>query len=121
MLVFNQQTRDADALITHLYNSLSTDVHFDRIVFTTNVTWKSGDYSADLVSMNTSKEQVDNLEVQKALRDSWLRLDKNANVDVVPNIESACELIKAYDEHVDVVVTGSLHLVGGLLVVLDGK
>lgn len=121
VLVFNQQTRDADALITHLYNSLSTDVHFDRIVFTTNVTWKSGDYSADLVSMNTSKEQVDNLEVQKALRDSWLRLDKNANVDVVPNIESACELIKAYDEHVDVVVTGSLHLVGGLLVVLDGK
>lgn len=71
--------------------------------------------------MNTSKEQVENLEVQNGLRDTWLRLEPHAKVDVVANIESAIDLVKAYNEPVEVVVTGSLHLVGGLLVALDGK
>ncbi|CUS20407.1 LAQU0S01e05908g1_1 [Lachancea quebecensis] len=121
VLLFNQQTRDADALITNLHKCLFPEVVFDRVIFTTNVTWKSGGYSADLVSMNTSKEQVESLEVQNALRDSWLRMEPDANVDVVANIESAIDLVKAFDEPVEVVVTGSLHLVGGLLVALDGK
>ncbi|SCV05808.1 LANO_0H15632g1_1 [Lachancea nothofagi CBS 11611] len=121
ILLFNQQTRNADALITDLHSCLSPEVQFDHVIFTTNVTWKSGDYSADLVSMNTSKEQVDNLEVQNALRETWLQLEPDARVDVVANIESACDLIKEYDEAVEIAVTGSLHLVGGLLVVFDGK
>lgn len=121
ILLFNQQTRNAEALINSLYDVLNTGVTFDRVIFSTNVTWKSGTYSADLVSLNTSKEQVDKLEVQKALKNVWKNLDAKANVDVVASIESACDLIKAYDEPVDVFVTGSLHLVGGLLVVFDGK
>ncbi|SCU82648.1 LADA_0C07030g1_1 [Lachancea dasiensis] len=121
ILLFNQQTRDADALIADLYSSLNPEVKFDRVIFTTNVTWASGTYSADLVSMNTSKEQVDKLEVQNALRDTWLKLEPSCKVDVAANIESACDLVKTYEEPVEVFVTGSLHLVGGLLVVFDGK
>ncbi|SCU95548.1 LAME_0F12552g1_1 [Lachancea meyersii CBS 8951] len=121
ILLFNQQTRDADALITTLRTCLSPSVNFDRVIFTTNVTWRSGEYSADLVSMNTSKEQVDKLEVQNALRETWLQLQPDAQVDVVANIETACDIVKAYEEPIEVFVTGSLHLVGGLLVVFDGK
>ncbi|SCU79828.1 LAFA_0B05842g1_1 [Lachancea sp. 'fantastica'] len=120
ILLFNQQTRDADALITTLRSCLTPGVKFDRIIFTTNVTWKSGEYSADLVSMNTSKEQVDRLEVQKALRETWLSQEPDAQVDVVGNIETACDIVKTYEEPIEVIATGSLHLVGGLLVVLDG-
>ncbi|CEP60127.1 tetrahydrofolate synthase LALA0_S01e03642g [Lachancea lanzarotensis] len=120
ILLFNQQTRDAAALITTLRSCLTPEVKFDRIIFTTNVTWKSGEYSADLVSMNTSKEQVDRLEVQKALRHTWLNLEPNAQIDVVANIETACNIVKRYEEPIEVFVTGSLHLVGGLLVVFDG-
>lgn len=121
ILLFNQQSRDAKALIDNLYASVSPDVSFDDVIFTTNVTWKSGSYSADLVSMNTSKEDVENLKVQELLAKDWTEIDKNhARVHVTPNIETANELIKnSYDCPVEIFVTGSLHLVGGLLVVFD--
>ncbi|CAI4065132.1 hypothetical protein SUVZ_08G2660 [Saccharomyces uvarum] len=121
ILLFNQQSRDAKALIDNLYASVSPDVSFDDVIFTTNVTWKSGSYSADLVSMNTSKEDVENLKVQELLAKDWSAIDNNhAGVHVTPNIETANELIeKSYDCPVEIFVTGSLHLVGGLLVVFD--
>lgn len=120
VLLFNQQSRDANALLTNLYEKTNPDVAFDYVIFTTNVTWKSGAYSADLVSMNTSKEQVDNLEVQKSLAQKWEQLDgKRAPTHVTSSIEAACDVIAKLQEPVDVFVTGSLHLVGGLLVVFD--
>lgn len=120
VLLFNQQTRDANTLLSQLYKVVTPDVKFDRVIFSTNVTWKSGNYSADLVSMNTSKEQVDKLEVQKSLGEAWQMLSPETQIDVVPSIEDACVLIRDYDEPLDVFVTGSLHLVGGLMVVFDG-
>ncbi|CAI4052027.1 hypothetical protein SKDZ_15G3790 [Saccharomyces kudriavzevii ZP591] len=121
VLLFNQQSRDAKALVNNLYTSVSPDVIFDDVIFTTNVTWKSGSYSADLVSMNTSQEDVENLKVQESLTNNWKEIDGNhARRHVTPNIEEANELIeKLYDEPADIFVTGSLHLVGGLLVVFD--
>ncbi|KAH3902330.1 related to Folylpolyglutamate synthase [Saccharomycodes ludwigii] len=126
ILLFNQQSRDANALIKNLYDVVyPADVKFDKVIFTTNVTWATGDYSADLVSMNTSKEQVDTLEVQKKLRDAWKHLDPTSEVEIVPSIEEARSIINkvaiSNKNNISIFVTGSLHLVGGLMVVFDGK
>ncbi|CDO95840.1 unnamed protein product [Kluyveromyces dobzhanskii CBS 2104] len=123
VLLFNQQSRDAKALLRYLYQTVSPKIQFDAAIFTTNVTWKTGDYSADLVSLNTSKEQVDKLEVQKNLQEEWRSLTKTEHekVHVTSSIEAALDLIKGINDEVDVFVVGSLHLVGGFLVVNDGK
>ncbi|CCH42947.1 Folylpolyglutamate synthase [Wickerhamomyces ciferrii] len=121
VLLFNQQTRDANALVTRLFDGVSP-LKFDEVIFTTNVTWSSGKYSADLVSMNTSKDAVDKLEVQKELADEWAKLDPKSNRNVFHDIESSIKYIRSLeDQNLDVFVCGSLHLVGGFLVVLEGE
>lgn len=122
ILLFNQQSRDAKALLRYLHKTVSPTIKFDKAIFTTNVTWKTGNYSDDLISLNTSKEQVEKLEVQNALKDEWLEImGHDQSVEVTSSIESALESIKEFDEPLDVFVTGSLHLVGGLMVAFDGK
>lgn len=119
VLLFNQQTRDANELVKILHKGCA--LKFDDVIFTTNVTWSSGNYSVDLVSMNTSKEAVDKLEVQKELATAWAELQPESNRHVVHDIETSVKIVKDLGEDVDVFVCGSLHLVGGFLVVLDGK
>lgn len=119
LLLFNQQTRDANALVIRLHDGVSP-IKFDEVLFTTNKTWSSG-YSNDLVSMNTSEEAVDKLEVQKLLAEEWAKLDPQSNTNVFHDIEESVNYIRGLKEDVDVFVCGSLHLVGGFLVVLDGK
>ncbi|AET38137.1 tetrahydrofolate synthase Ecym_2404 [Eremothecium cymbalariae DBVPG len=124
ILLFNQQTRDAKVLLTYLFNTLGSDIKLSQAIFTTNITWKSGSFSPDLVSMNTDQNFIDELVAQKALFTAWNNLTGDLDSEraiVSKNIESAVEIIRSISQPVDVFVTGSLHLVGGLLVVLDGK
>ena len=130
ILLFNQQTRDATALLKTLHYTLtttSTSTHpfFTRVIFTTNVTRRTG-YSADLVSSGTSTSDVDNLTVQRALEQEWGVLDsgvEGAKRWVCASIEEAVEKIRNVVEEEGgegvVLCTGSLHLVGGVLEVLD--
>lgn len=125
ILLFNQQSRDnAGELLETLYDTVG--VRFDHAVFTTNVTWADGTYNADLVSMNSSKDAVDRLVVQKELAERWSALDQahrhTSRKHVFPDIETSLRFINsvAADKPVDVFVCGSLHLVGGFLAVLDG-
>lgn len=121
ILLFNQQTRNANELITALVNTVGKSVKFEEAIFTTNVTWESGSYNPDLVSINVSQEQVEKLEVQKQLANDWNSILPESTGNVTSSIENAFKsLLKtANDEEIDVFVTGSLHLVGGFLVVLD--
>lgn len=126
VLLFNQQSREnSDELLTTLFNILSPDVKFDHAVFTTNVTWSSGDYSPDLVSMNSSKEQVEKLQIQKKLAQTWSDLESSkspkSRKHLFHDIETSVNFIKSLsdDSEINVFVVGSLHLVGGVLVVLD--
>lgn len=132
ILLFNQQSRDnTKDLLTALYNVTLNGVKFDHVIFTTNVTWSDGNYNSDLVSMNNSKESIDNLTVQKELADTWSKLDqKNKQVSrkhIFHDIETGINFIKSVSHEViggsgvDVFVCGSLHLVGGVLVVLDNE
>ncbi|CAL9731175.1 folylpolyglutamate synthase [Monosporozyma unispora] len=120
IFLFNQQTRDAAKLLENLDTTIGDAAKFDLAIFSTNVTWESGTYSADLVSMNTSKEEVENLSVQQNLATEWNKLHKDCETVVTPSIETAVKKIESLsNEPVDIFVTGSLHLVGGLLVVFD--
>lgn len=124
VLLFNQQTRDANALVDTLYSSLggnsSFASKFDHVIFCTNITWSSGNYSAELTSLNTSKDDVDHLVVQKALSETWGKIEPTSQRHVYGSIQEAVEFIKALDGKTQALVAGSLHLVGGLLAVFDG-
>ncbi|KAF8456552.1 Mur ligase [Terfezia claveryi] len=130
ILLFNQQTRNATALLKTLHSTLTTTLvsthpFFTHVIFTTNVTRRTG-YSADLVSNGTSTSDVDNLTVQRELEREWGVLDsgmEGAKRWVCASIEEAVEKIRNVvgEDGVEGVVlcTGSLHLVGGVLEVLD--
>lgn len=115
---------------------------FDHAIFSTNVTYDAGaGYKADLVSMNTSAADVAALSVQRGLAETWSELEGARQLDEAETLhverrgESACtsevqETIEAAiariqklagGEECVVLVTGSLHLVGGVLEVLDTK
>lgn len=119
VLIFNQQTRDANALVGTLSKALA-NVDFDHVIFCTNVTWSSGIYSAELTSLNTSKDDVDHLVVQKALAEAWSKIDDRSERHVFSNIQDAVEFVRSLDGETQTLVTGSLHLVGGFLAVYDG-
>ncbi|GMG21500.1 unnamed protein product [Ambrosiozyma monospora] len=122
VLLFNQQTRDIQPLIAELYKKIeAADLKFDHVIFTTNVTWASGNYSADLVSLNTSEAQVSSLEVQTKMAGYWNELDKKSRKHIFHDIETSVNFVRTLEGPLDVFVCGSLHLVGGFLVVLDGK
>jgi folylpolyglutamate synthase len=65
--------------------------------------------------------------VQKQFAEKWTSLDAEAIVQVTPSIEEALDTVKALaaakneDEKVQAFITGSLHLVGGALGILEGS
>lgn len=127
VLVFNQQTRDAPALAKRLHDTLSAALKdgrpFRHAIFCPNTTYKDAGYKADLVSINTNKDDVSNLRVQNELAKSWDSIDPEASVHVVSTIEEAVGLARqlADCKPTNVLATGSLHLVGGLIEVLEGE
>jgi folylpolyglutamate synthase len=127
ILIFNQQTRDASTLARRLHATLASalnDVHpFKHAIFCPNITYKDAGYKADLVSMNTNKHDIESLKVQQELARTWDGIDPEAQVHVVGTIEEAVKnaRVVAGDGRVEVMVTGSLHLVGGLIEVLESE
>lgn len=127
ILIFNQQTRDAASLARKLHDTLASalnDKHpFKHAIFCTNTTYKDAGFKADLVSINTNKSDVDTLKVQKELAGSWDSIDPDASVHVLSTIEEAISKARelAPEDQVEVLVTGSLHLVGGVIEVLESE
>ena len=127
ILLFNQQTRDADALALALHQTLAAalggDRPFTHAVFCTNTTFRDQGFSPDLVSINSDAKAVQTLEVQHRLADTWRSIDPQTKVEVKPTIEEAMEWVrdiaKSEQEEVMALVTGSVHLVGGFLEVFE--
>jgi len=106
---------------------------FAHVLFSTNVTYGAGaGYKPDLLSINTSATDVETLSVQRGLADTWRKLEakhdtekesggKKCTVEVQDTLEAAVARIRklAGKEECVVLVTGSLHLVGGVLEVLE--
>ena len=118
-------------LATRLHTTLATALGdarpFAHAIFCPNTTYKDAGYKADLVSMNTNKDDVDSLKVQRALAATWDQLDPDAKVHVAGTIEEAVAKAReiassaSNDAKVEVLATGSLHLVGGLIEVLENE
>lgn len=123
-MIFNQQNRDApeklaEALSSSLKTALSTSDVFTHAVFCTNVTFKEQGYKPDLMSVGAPSAAIAELTVQKGLAKAWKEQDENAVTEVRGTIEEAVEYARGLEGETQVLVTGSLHLVGGLLEVLD--
>ncbi|KAF9437375.1 Folylpolyglutamate synthetase [Entomortierella beljakovae] len=131
LLVFNcTGPRDGDTLLGPLAKIQST-IHFDDAVFTPAVTYASNTYKGDLVNNNASMDLE--LKTQHALAACWTRQvglatgsEEVVKTTVLPSIEHTVNWIDDYVkseagngvDHIQVLVTGSLHLVGGVQSVL---
>jgi folylpolyglutamate synthase len=136
ILIFNQQTRDSTALARALHETLAAalghDTPFTHALFCTNITYKQAGFRPDLVSMNTNADDLELLRVQKSLAVAWNAIDPLAQTHVFGTIEEAVDFAReiADQEHkvlqkdeppVMTFVTGSIHLVGGFLDVVETK
>ncbi|KAJ5579915.1 Folylpolyglutamate synthase [Penicillium hispanicum] len=136
ILIFNQQTRNSTALARALHETLAaalgSTIPFTHALFCTNITYKQAGYRPDLVSMNTNADDVELLRVQKSLAEAWNSIDPHAQTQVFSTIEEAVDfarLVAAQErKHLEndeapvmTFVTGSLHLVGGFLDVIETK
>ena len=141
-LVFNQQTRSPSPLALALHKTLTSTLSssddgiasspFTHVIFTPNTTFTTGDFSPDLQFSNVNAADVEKLTVQNELAETWRKVDPAADVRVVRSIEEAVAFVRrvvreGHGDSTDAVhenrgvalVTGSLHLVGGLLEVLE--
>jgi folylpolyglutamate synthase len=73
---------------------------------------------ADLSSNAIDPNDLAQLATQNALRDAWIRLNPDfdpKHVHAVPSIEHAINIVQALEGKREVLVAGSLHLVGGVM------
>jgi folylpolyglutamate synthase len=136
ILIFNQQTRDGAALARALHETLAaalgSGTPFTHALFCTNVTHQQAGFRPDLVSMNTNADDLELLRVQKSLAAAWNEIDPNAETQVFGTIEEAVnfardvaaqerKVVQKDEAPVMTFVTGSIHLVGGFLDVIETK
>jgi len=138
ILLFNQQTRDANALARTLFTTLSAALGphpFTHAVFCTNRTFEETGFRPDLLGLNVDAKALEGLDVQRGLEETWRGSDERVEAVVRGSIEEAvdwCREVvgrwqqgregkgeKGHDTGGRVLGTGSVHLVGGLLEVLE--
>ncbi|PNY18815.1 Folylpolyglutamate synthase [Tolypocladium capitatum] len=131
VMIFNQQGRSeaVDFLASvHSATARATEANapsFDHVVFCTNVTYAATGYKRDFVNRQIDPKNIENMTVQRRFADKWSGLDPAATVVVLPTIEEALDYARhlgqglAEGQRVQAYVTGSLHLVGGALGMLE--
>ncbi|KAM0669952.1 hypothetical protein ACQRIU_000347 [Beauveria bassiana] len=134
VLIFNQQGRAeaVDFLASiHAANKKKPSPaskeaqSFDHVIFCTNVTYAATGYKRDFVNRQVDPADVAGMTAQRRFAEAWARLDPGADVRVLPTIEEALDCARGFGEGlpegsaVQAYVTGSLHLVGGALGILE--
>ncbi|KAI2783765.1 FolC bifunctional protein [Daldinia loculata] len=129
-LIFNQQGRDeAIHFLEGIVSALKAQGQgtFEHVVFCTNVTYASTGYKRDFVNHQYDPVAIKALTAQRAFAEKWSLLDPKAKVTVVPTIEEAINYVRdlsktpmGENETIQAFITGSLHLVGGALGILEG-
>ncbi|KAJ5714319.1 uncharacterized protein N7483_011500 [Penicillium malachiteum] len=99
VLIFNQQsTQDAVSLLKVVHHTI-----YNHFKFT---------FQHALFCTNTDPSALRSLKLQRELAAAWHDMDPSTDVAALPSIEDAIDYI---------LVTGSFHLVGGALSVLEGQ
>lgn len=129
-MIFNQQARtEALDFLTSIRDATASSTgqpSFDHVVFCTNVTRAATGYGRDFVNRQHDPDEVRSMAVQHRFAAEWARLDPKAEIKVLPTIEEALNYARGCSEDlkegnkVQAFVTGSLHLVGGALGILEG-
>lgn len=125
VLIFNQQGRDeAVELLEGLHSGITGQglAKFDHVVFCTNTTYEAG-YKKDFVNVGYDPVAVKGMTMQKAFKEKWEAMDPGAAVVLSESIEGALKYVRGLTDQkgeVQALITGSLHLVGGALGVLEG-
>jgi folylpolyglutamate synthase len=132
LLIFNcTNGRSGDSFLKSMYakiaaqlklygSSESAENIFDHVVFCTNVTYADGEFKGDLTTLAIPENDLAHLQTQHTLAKSWSSIYPDFPLDrihVLPSIEHAVNLLRnaASRAPVDVLVTGSLHLIGGII------
>ncbi|OJA13813.1 hypothetical protein AZE42_00491 [Rhizopogon vesiculosus] len=89
---------------------------FAKVIFCSNVTYTSGNFKSDLTSVAMSTTDDAHLKTQREIEAAWnlLVATYSGTVHVLPTIEDAVREARK-TPNVNVLVTGSLHLVGGVI------
>ncbi|RYP43942.1 hypothetical protein DL768_009539 [Monosporascus sp. mg162] len=128
-LIFNQQGREeAVDFLEGMVAALRAKDQgsFDHVVFCTNVTYAASGYKRDFVNHQHDPAAVKALTAQHAFAAKWAELDPASHIEVVPTIEDAINYVRGISaklpagKKVQAFITGSLHLVGGALGILEG-
>ncbi|OJK02997.1 hypothetical protein ASPACDRAFT_50421 [Aspergillus aculeatus ATCC 16872] len=130
VLIFNQQhsSRDPIALLRTVHRILYTKLGFvfQYAVFCANSTYKDQSCNLELYNHNVNPDALQRLILQKKLATVWKELDPDSEVAWLPSIEDAVDYVKeihngAFKEPgAEILVTGSFHLVGGVLSLIEG-
>ncbi|EMD40678.1 hypothetical protein CERSUDRAFT_80327 [Gelatoporia subvermispora B] len=96
---------------------------FDDVIFCANVTYADGHFKGDLTTIAIPESDLSHLKTQHELADAWASLVPSfpsERIHVRPSIEHAVKIIHgrrsaSSERPVDVLVAGSLHLVGGVI------
>ncbi|KAJ6486381.1 FolC bifunctional protein [Mycena vitilis] len=105
-----------------LFDSVeSASSFFDHVVFCTNVTYADGGFKGDLTTLAIPEADLAQLKTQHQLASAWASLIPTfpaGNIHVLPSIEHSVNLVRQLETDTgktDVLVAGSLHLVGGVI------
>lgn len=129
VLIFNQQGRSEavdflDGLCNTVKKADPAGTGFEHVIFCTNVTYAKAGYKRDFVNYQHDPADIEKMTMQRAFADKWKALDPSANVMLIPSIEEAINtarsLAKGDGQKGLALITGSLHLVGGALGILEG-
>ncbi|CAK7207226.1 Folylpolyglutamate synthetase [Sporothrix eucalyptigena] len=135
VLIFNQQsTRDSIELLHVVHktlvglnsrpsSSLSQNESFEYAIFCTNVTYKNNSWKVDFVNNNIDPASLKSLSLQQELADEWRKINPQTKVVLaMPTIEDAVDYVRQIEGgRVDIraLITGSFHLIGGALTILE--
>ncbi|CAK7262700.1 Folylpolyglutamate synthetase [Sporothrix epigloea] len=128
VLIFNQQSmRDSIELLHVVQKTLAglngTSQGFQYAIFCTNVTYKNNSWKVDFVNNNIDPAVLKSLALQQELADEWQRINPETKVVLaLPTIEDAIDYVRQIEggqKNVRTLVTGSFHLIGGALTILE--
>ncbi|EPQ61934.1 Bgt-4930, partial [Blumeria graminis f. sp. tritici] len=125
-LIFNQQgKRDIMALLETMFSNIrANNIQFDHVIFCPTV--PSGTNARkDLVNASMDPIAIKELRDQIAFADRWIDLDPNgAKTHILASLEESLSLCRRLSsgksEKSHVFITGSIHLVGRALEILEG-
>ncbi|KAL2430839.1 Folylpolyglutamate synthase [Exophiala dermatitidis] len=80
----------------------------------------------EVENRNASTQTVKELTVQKRFAEVWAEADKTAKIHLASTTQEAIELAQRLSEEqeataTEILVTGSIHLIGGVLALLEGS